>query len=64
MKRKILIAAGVVAAMLASAGVAVAATAATSRPVTARACVTNGGELRLATKTGACASGQKTKPPN
>jgi hypothetical protein len=59
MKRKVLIAAGVMAAMLASAGVAVAATAATSRPVTARACVTNGGELRLATKTGACASGQK-----
>jgi hypothetical protein len=59
MKRKILIAAGVMAAMLASAGVAVAATAATATPVTARACVTKGGVLKLATNTGACATGQK-----
>ena len=59
MKRKVLIAAGVMAAMLASAGAAVAATAASSPPVTSRACVTKGGELRLATNSGACASGQK-----
>lgn len=59
MKRKILIAAGVMAAMLASAGVAVAATAVTSPPVTARACVTKGGVLKLATNSGACATGQK-----
>jgi hypothetical protein len=59
MKRKTLIAAGVMAAMLASAGVAVAATAVTSAPVTAGACVTKGGVLRLAANTGACAAGQK-----
>jgi hypothetical protein len=59
MKRKILIAAGVMAAMLASAGVAVAATAVASPPVTAKACVTKGGVLKLATNTGACATGQK-----
>ena len=59
MKKKVLIAAGVMAAMLASAGAAVAATAATSGPVTGKACVTKGGWLKLATNTGACAAGQK-----
>jgi hypothetical protein len=61
MKRKTLIAAGVMAAMLASVGVAAAATfvPSTPPPVTAKACVTAGGVLKLATNTGACATGQK-----
>ncbi len=59
MKKKVLIAAGVIAAMLASAGAAVAATAVSSAPVTGKACVTASGQLRLTSKTGTCASGQK-----
>jgi len=59
MKRKILIAAGVMAAMLASAGAALAVTAVASPPVTAKACVTKSGVLKLAANSGACASGQK-----
>jgi hypothetical protein len=58
-KKKILIATGVIAAMLASAGAAVAATALSAAPATGKACVTASGQLRLTSKTGACASGQK-----
>ena len=59
MKKKVLIAAGVIAAMLASAGAAVAATAVASAPVAGKACATASGQLRLTSKTGACAAGQK-----
>jgi hypothetical protein len=59
MKKKVLIAAGAIAAMLASAGAAVAATAASAPPVTGVACVTKGGLLRLASNSGKCGSGQK-----
>ena len=59
MKKKILIAAGVMAAMLVSAGAAVAATAVSAAPVTGKACTTKSGQLRLTTAAGTCASGQK-----
>lgn len=59
MKKKVLIAAGVLAAMLASAGAAVAATAASPAPVTGKACATKSGQLRLTTAAGTCGSGQK-----
>jgi hypothetical protein len=60
MKKKVLIAAGVMAAMLASAGAALAATAVSAAaPVSGIACVTKSGQLRLTTNSGKCGSGQK-----
>jgi hypothetical protein len=60
MRKKVLIAAGVMAAMLASAGAALAATAVSAAvPVTGVACVTKSGQLRLTTSSGKCGSGQK-----
>jgi hypothetical protein len=59
-KRKILIAAGVLVAIIASAGVASAVTAVTAAPVVSgKACVTTGGVLKLATNSGGCPAGTK-----
>ena len=60
MKKKVLIAAGVLAAMLASAGGALAATAVSAAPASGKACTTKSGQLRLTSASGTCASGQNS----